>query len=80
MISYQNGEMIMQIRDLILLFDAGSVKKARVVAAPLGDGYNLLIDKHVLQAQRGGDRLFKTIDAACESASKIGFKRIEVCL
>lgn len=70
----------MQIKDLILLFDAGSVKKAKVVIAPLGGGYNLLIDKHVLQAQRGGDRVFKTIDAACESASRIGFKRIEVCL
>ena len=70
----------MQIKDLIMLFDAGSVKKAKVVAAPLGTGYNLLVDKHILQAQRGGDRIFKTIDAACESASKIGFKNIEVCL
>lgn len=70
----------MQIRDLILLFGAGSVKKAKVVVAPMGNGYNLLVDKHVLQAQRGGDRLFKTIDAACESASKIGFRRIEVNL
>lgn len=70
----------MQIKDLILLFDAGSVKKAKVVIAPLGGGYNLLVDTHVLQTQRGGDRVFKTIDAACESASRIGFKRVEVCL
>ncbi|GEM77535.1 hypothetical protein [Vibrio sagamiensis] len=70
----------MQIKDLKILFDAGAVKKATVVSAPLEGGYHLLIDKHVLQAQRGGDRLFKTLDAACESASNIGFKRIEVCL
>ena len=70
----------MQIKDLILLFDAGSLKKAKVVKAPLDKGYHLLVDKHVLQAQRGGDRVFKTIDAACESASKVGFKKVEVCL
>ncbi len=70
----------MQIKDLKMLFDAGSVKKARVVVAPFGGGYNLLVDKYVLQAQRGGDRSFKTIDAACESAKNIGFKRVEVCL
>ncbi|MGR6837869.1 hypothetical protein ACU5DF_01735 [Aliivibrio wodanis] len=70
----------MQIKDLIMLFDAGSLKKAKVVINPLGFGYNLLIDKYVLQTQRGGDRVYKTIDAACESALKIGFKRVEVCL
>ena len=70
----------MQIKDLKMLFDAGSVKKAKVVVAPLGSGFNLLVDQHVLQAQRGGDRHFKTIDAACESAKNIGFKRIEVHL
>lgn len=70
----------MQIRDLTMLFDAGSVKKATVVIAPLGGGYNLIVDKHVLQAQRGGDRLFKSIDAAVESATRIGFKKIEVSL
>jgi hypothetical protein len=80
MIDYQNGEMIMQIKDLIMLFDAGSLKKAKVVINPLGFGYNLLIDKYVLEAQRGGERVFKSIDAACESALKIGFKRVEVCL
>ncbi len=80
MITYQNGEMIMQIKDLIILFDSGSLKKARIVINPLGFGYNLLIDKYVLQTQRGGDRVYKSIDAACESALKIGFKRVEVCL
>lgn len=80
MIGHQNGEMIMQIKDLIMLFDSGSLKKARVVINPLGSGYNLLIDKYVLETQRGGYRVYKSIDAACESALKIGFKRVEVCL
>lgn len=70
----------MQIRDLIVLFDGGALKKAKVIQSPMRDGYLLMVDKHVLQAQRGGDRLFKSIDAACESALKIGFKRVEVCL
>lgn len=80
MINYQKGDLIMQIKDLILLFDAGSLKKAKVIQETMTSGYLLMLDKHVLQAQRGGNRVFKTIDAACESASKIGFKRVEVCL
>lgn len=70
----------MQIKDLKMIFDSGSLKKARVHKAPMDTGYILMCDSHVLQAQRGGDRLFRSIDAACESASKIGFKSIEVSL
>ncbi|MBY7814406.1 plasmid replication protein RepB [Vibrio fluvialis] len=70
----------MQIKDLRLLFDAGSLKKAQIVRAPMGTGYILLIDKHIVQAQRGGDRLFKSIDAAVESAHNIGFRKVEVVL
>ncbi|WP_158162517.1 plasmid replication protein RepB [Grimontia hollisae] len=70
----------MQIKDLKLLFNAGSLKKAQVTKAPLENGFILIIDKHIMQAQRGGNRVFKTIDAACESASKVGFKTIEVTL
>ncbi|MFS1506247.1 hypothetical protein BCU13_023230 [Vibrio lentus] len=72
--------MIMQIRDLILLFEAGSLRKAKVIQEPMGKGYLLMLDKYVLQTQRGGERVFKTIDAACESASKVGFKSVVVCL
>ncbi|MDE1335393.1 plasmid replication protein RepB [Vibrio aestuarianus] len=70
----------MQIKDLKMLFDAGSLKKAQIVLAPMGSGYILLLDNHVLQAQRGGDRLFKSLDAAAESAARIGFKHIHVTL
>lgn len=68
----------MQLKDLKLLFDAGSLKKAVVVPAPMNAGYLLMVDKHSLRAQRGGVRLFKSIDAAVESAHKIGFKSIQV--
>jgi len=32
----------------------------------------------VLERQRGGWRVFKTIDAAANTANSIGFKRIEI--
>ncbi|AAW87644.1 hypothetical protein VF_A0575 [Aliivibrio fischeri ES114] len=35
-----------------------------------------MIDKYVLEAQRGGERIFSRLRAAL----KIGFKRVEVCL
>ncbi|WP_281870244.1 hypothetical protein [Vibrio nigripulchritudo] len=76
----QNGDLMMQIKDLKLLFDAGSLKKAVVCQSPMGKGYLLMCDKHVMQAQRGGERVFKTIDAAVESASKVGFASVEVQL
>ncbi len=72
--------MMMQIKDLKILFDAGSLKKAVVIHEPMQGGYLLLLDKHVLYAQRGGTRIFKSIDAACETANRIGFKCIEVQL
>ena len=34
----------------------------------------------VLERQRGGWRVFKTIDAAANTANNIGFRRIEVDL
>lgn len=64
----------MQLKDLRLLFDSGAVKKSVVIRFPMGEGYLLMVDKHVLQSQRGGERIFKTIDAAIESSLKIGFK------
>ncbi len=70
----------MQIKDLKLLFDGGSLKSVTVIKAPMSIGYLLMCDRHILQAQRGGDRIFKTIDSAVENAQKIGFKVISVKL
>lgn len=71
---------MMQIKDLILLFDSGALKKAVVVQATMLGGYHLMCDSHLLSAQRGGERVFKTIDSACESAKRIGFRKVEVQL
>lgn len=68
----------MQVKDLILLFDAGSLKKATICKDIMSDKYILITDKHTLQAQRGGNRQFSTIDAAVETANKIGFKTVTV--
>jgi hypothetical protein len=53
----------------------------------MGQGYHLHLVKFgrqhesvVLERQRGGWRVFKTIDAAANTANSIGFKRIEVDL
>lgn len=68
----------MELKDLKLLFDAGSLKKAIITHEPMLTGYLLMIDHHVLDTKRGRVRIFKTIDAACKAAKDIGFNRIEV--
>ena len=51
------------------------------------DGYHLHLVKfsrnsetEIIEKQRGGYRIFKTIDAAVNTARDVGFKRIEVDL
>jgi hypothetical protein len=68
-------------------FDQGGLAKAVIVPTPMGQGYHLHLVKFgrnsetaVLERQRGGWRVFKTIDAAANTANSIGFKRIEIDL
>ena len=68
-------------------FDQGGFAKAMIVPTPMGAGYHLhlvkigrLNETLVLERQRGGWRVFKTIDAAANTAKNIGFRRIEVDL
>jgi hypothetical protein len=68
-------------------FDQGGFAKAMIVPTPMGAGYHLHLVKFgrlnetlVLERQRGGWRVFKTIDAAANTANNIGFRRIEVDL
>ena len=68
-------------------FDQGGFAKAMIVPTPMGAGYHLhlvkfgrLTETLVLERQRGGWRVFKTIDAAANTAKNIGFRRIEVDL
>ena len=71
-----------------LMFDAGTFSKAIVVPVPMmSSGYHLHLVKfsknsctEIIEKQRGGYRIFKTIDAAVNTAREIGFKRIEVDL
>lgn len=69
------------------VFDQGGFSKALVVTTPMGNGYHLHLvkfgrnsDTSVLERQRGGWRVFKSIDAAVSTAKSIGFRRVEVDL
>ena len=53
----------------------------------MGAGYHLHLvrfgkggETEVIERQRGGWRVFTTIDAAANTANQIGFRRIEVDL
>ncbi|MGL5038626.1 MAG: plasmid replication protein RepB [Aeromonas sp.] len=68
-------------------FEQGTFVKAIVVPTPMGIGYHLHLvrfsrnsETEVLELQRGGWRIFKTIDAAVNTANGIGFRRVEVDL
>ena len=68
-------------------FEQGGFAKAMIAPTPMGAGYHLHLVKFgrlnetlVLERQRGGWRVFKTIDAAANTAKNIGFRRIEVDL
>lgn len=69
------------------VFEQGGFSKTIIVPAPMGSGYHLHLVKfgrnaesEVLERQRGGWRVFKTIDAAVNTARAIGFRRVEVDL
>ena len=67
------------------LFDAGSLKSAIVSDAVFSEGYILIFvgkngDRHVIEKQRGGERIFRTLQGALSTAYGIGFRNIEVRL
>jgi hypothetical protein len=77
----------MQEKEAKLAFDSGRYSKAVIVPTPLGAGFHVHLirfGKHaesdVIERQRGGWRVFSTIDAAANTAPSIGFKRIEIDL
>lgn len=68
-------------------YDQGGFSKAVIVPTPMGQGFHLHLVKFgrqaetdIIELQRGGWRIFKTIDAAVNTAHEIGFRRIEVDL
>jgi alpha-beta hydrolase superfamily lysophospholipase len=77
----------MQEKEAKLAFDSGRYSKAVIVPTLMGAGYHVHLirfGKHaesdVIERQRGGWRVFSTIDAAANTAHSIGFKRIEIDL
>lgn len=69
------------------VFDMGGFARALIAPTPMGAGYHLHLirfgkssESVVLERQRGGWRVFKTIDAAANTAHGIGFRRIEIDL
>ena len=70
------------------LFDNGALSQAIVARIPMGgEQWHLHLirfgkssESVVLERQRGGWRVFKTIDAAANTAHGIGFRRIEIDL
>jgi hypothetical protein len=82
----QDGDLMEELQAK-WTFDQGGLAKAVIVPTPMGQGYHLHLVKFgrnsetaVLERQRGGWRVFKTIDAAANTANSIGFKRIEIDL
>ncbi len=76
----------MQLSEAKTLFDAGVLVRAVVVRAPMAAGWNLELYRkgsktcEPIERQRGGYRVYATIDAAVASAEAIGFRQIEVVL
>lgn len=68
------------------LFDNGALSQAIVARIPMGgEQWHLHLirfgkdkERSVLERQRGGHRVFRSLDAACACAKQIGFRRVEV--
>lgn len=78
----------MELKELKVIFDTGALKSAVVTPAAMEKGYMLIVKdrankEHIMLAQRSEKhepRIFKSIDAAINNASKVGFKEIKVVL
>lgn len=74
----------MQLSEAKTFFDEGLLVRAVVVRAPMAAGYHLELYRkggkacEPIERQRGGYRVYATIDAAVASAEAIGFRQIEV--
>jgi hypothetical protein len=73
----------MELNELKNVFDAGGLKSAIVTAAPLEDGFIVMVTdsnkkQHTMSAQRSDSqpRVFKSISAAITNATNIGFREV----
>jgi hypothetical protein len=71
---------------LRLLFHAGALKDARAVSNPLGSGWMLEFDARegrdwrpvALERDRGGPRVFASLDTLNKTAQGVGFREFRV--
>jgi hypothetical protein len=76
----------MNLEQAKLVFQNSGLLSASAVKAPMQENtWHLQLNQRsgancVLQAARGGERNFKTIDAAVGAAEQIGFKNVLVCM
>ena len=77
---------MMQEKEAKTIFDMGGFSKAIIVPTPMGAGFHLHLIRfgkggtEVVERQRGGWRVFSSMDAAANTAHGIGFRRIEIDL
>lgn len=75
---------MMKFEEAKKAFELGAVKKAMVVEAWGGKGWNLLLKVDrcemmvLIITQRGEDKVFKTLDAAGNEVARIGLASFEV--
>lgn len=77
----------MQLAEAKTLFDAGVLVRAVVVRVPMSSGWHLELFRKGgnktgdgIERQRGGFRVFTTIDAAVSAAESIGFRHVDIDL
>lgn len=75
----------MQELQIQTLFDAGSLKEAVITDAAFERGYILIFvqkngERYVIEKQRGGERVFKTLQGAISTAYAIGFRDMQIRL
>lgn len=74
----------MQLIDCARSFEAGHLREANIVPAVGVKGWYLQLsqtrslDKVIVQRQRGGECVYKSLDAAFKAAYKIGFREATV--
>ena len=74
--------IVMQQKELKSLNDIGNIKLVMVVNR--GIHWNITVDTDnetfaVIRTARGGQREFKTLDAACAMLDEVGIKSFSVC-
>ena len=75
----------MKIAEARLIQNAGGIKKARIVPAEKENGWTVVLEVlenlqvvPQIEKERGGTRIFKSLDAAAEAVRAIGLKEAQV--